>query len=135
MDPEGPQTCGSGSPTLSDSLTISDTKKGKLQRKKVDHLVSGENDGNVLADPDEIPVPVGHILVGHARRHVEHDDGTLTLDTGNKIVIIILNNPRNMLCLIRKRVESKNPRKRIRGENPPIISSNICASLVLRAVE
>ncbi len=119
MDPEGPKTCGScgsGFPTLLDSLTISKTNKGKLKLKKVDHLVSGENDGNVLADPDEIPVPVGHILVGHARRHVEHDDGTLTLDAGNKIVwincvIVVRNrNPRNMLCSIRKRVESRNPR-------------------------
>ena len=42
-------------------------------------LVAGEDDGNVLAHPDQVPVPVGDVLVCHSRGHIEHDDGTLTL--------------------------------------------------------
>ena len=44
------------------------------------HLVAGEDDGNVLADPHQVPVPVGHVLVGHTRSHVKHDDRTLALN-------------------------------------------------------
>lgn len=43
-------------------------------------LVSDKNDGDVLADSHKIPVPVGDVLVGDARRNVEHDDGALALD-------------------------------------------------------
>ena len=42
-------------------------------------LVAGEDDGDVLADSDQVSVPIGHVLVGHTGGHVEHDDGTLTL--------------------------------------------------------
>ena len=35
--------------------------------------------------PDEIPVPVGHVLVGHTGGHVEHDNGALALDKDVKI--------------------------------------------------
>ena len=57
-------------------------------------LVAGQHDRDVLADPDEVPVPVGHVLVGHPAGHVEHDDGALALDvvavpgTGNKINLV-----------------------------------------------
>ena len=44
------------------------------------HLVPGQHDGYVLADPDQIPVPIRHVLVGHTRGYIEHDDGTLTLN-------------------------------------------------------
>ena len=43
------------------------------------YLVSAEDNGDVLADTDQIPVPVGDVLVGHTGRHVKHDDGTLSL--------------------------------------------------------
>ena len=43
-------------------------------------LVASEDDGNVLADPDQISMPVGNVLVGHTGRHVKHDDGTLSLE-------------------------------------------------------
>ena len=43
------------------------------------NLVAGEDDGNVLAHPDQDPVPVGDVLVCHSRGHIEHDDGTLSL--------------------------------------------------------
>jgi len=43
-------------------------------------LVSAENDGDGLANTHDIPVPVGHVLVGHARSDVEHDDGTVALN-------------------------------------------------------
>ena len=43
-------------------------------------LVSGEDDGNIFADADEITMPVRHVLVGDARCHVEHDDRALALD-------------------------------------------------------
>ena len=44
------------------------------------HFVAGEDDRDVLADPDEVPVPVGDVLVGDARGDVEHDDGALALE-------------------------------------------------------
>ena len=43
-------------------------------------LVAAQDDGHVLADADQISVPVGHVLVRHASSHVEHDDGALPLD-------------------------------------------------------
>merc|ERR1719384_566233 len=43
-------------------------------------LVAGEDDGDVLTDPDKIPVPVGHVLVSHTGGHIKHDDGTLSLN-------------------------------------------------------
>ena len=42
-------------------------------------LVAGEDDGDVLTDPDQVPVPVGDVLVCHTGRHIKHDDGTLSL--------------------------------------------------------
>merc|ERR1712000_744615 len=43
-------------------------------------LVAAEDDGNVLADTDEVTVPVGDVLVGNARCDVEHDDTALSVD-------------------------------------------------------
>lgn len=43
-------------------------------------LVSGQDDGDVLADAREVAVPVGDVLVGDAGGDVEHDDGALALD-------------------------------------------------------
>merc|ERR1719333_1931301 len=43
-------------------------------------LVAGEDDGDVLTDPDQIPVPVGYVLVSHTGGHIKHDDGTLSLN-------------------------------------------------------
>lgn len=44
------------------------------------HLVPTQNDGDILTDPNQIPVPVGHILVRHSCRYVKHNDGALSLD-------------------------------------------------------
>ena len=44
------------------------------------HLVSGQNDGNVFANSNQIAMPVRNVLVCHARCDVEHDDGTLSLN-------------------------------------------------------
>ena len=44
------------------------------------YLVSTKDNGNVLANADQVPMPVGNILVGNTRSHVKHDDGTLSLD-------------------------------------------------------
>ena len=41
-------------------------------------FVATENDGDVLADPGQIAVPVGHVLVGHTRGHVEHNHSALS---------------------------------------------------------
>ena len=41
------------------------------------HLVSAEHDGNVLADAHQVPMPVGHVLVGYSGGDVKHDDGAL----------------------------------------------------------
>lgn len=43
-------------------------------------LVTTEDDGDVLADADEVTMPVGDILVGDAAGDVEHDDAALALD-------------------------------------------------------
>lgn len=42
------------------------------------YLVAAEDDGNVLADADQVAMPVGHVLVGDPRGDVEHDDSTLS---------------------------------------------------------
>ena len=44
------------------------------------HLVTAENDGDVLADTLEVTVPVGDVLVGDAGGDIEHDDTALALD-------------------------------------------------------
>lgn len=44
------------------------------------NFVTAENNGDVLADTLEVAMPVRHVLVGDARRHVKHDDATLALD-------------------------------------------------------
>jgi len=44
------------------------------------NLVSGKDDGNILADTDQITVPVGDVLVGNAGCDVEHDDAALAVD-------------------------------------------------------
>lgn len=44
------------------------------------NLVSGKNNRDVLADTDEIAMPVGHVLVGDAGCDVEHDDSALAVD-------------------------------------------------------
>lgn len=43
-------------------------------------LVSAKHDRDVLANALEITMPVGDVLVGDTRSHVEHDDTTLSLD-------------------------------------------------------
>ena len=43
-------------------------------------LVAAQHDRDVLADPRQVPVPVRYILVGDARRHVEHDDRAFALN-------------------------------------------------------
>jgi hypothetical protein len=44
------------------------------------NLVSDQDNWDVLADSDDISVPVGDVLVCDSAGHIEHDDGTLTLD-------------------------------------------------------
>lgn len=43
-------------------------------------FVSAENDGDVLADPGQVLVPGGDVLVCDTRGNVKHDDGTLSLN-------------------------------------------------------
>ncbi len=40
-------------------------------------LVSNEDDGDVLTDTNEIFVPLGHILVGNAGAHIEHNNSAI----------------------------------------------------------
>jgi len=44
------------------------------------NLVAGQDNWNILADTDEITVPVRHVLVGDTGGHVEHDDTALAVD-------------------------------------------------------
>ena len=48
------------------------------------YLVPREDDGDVLAHPGKVAVPVGDVLVGDARRDVKHDDGALPLDAAGR---------------------------------------------------
>ena len=43
-------------------------------------LVAHEDNGDVVANPHEVTVPVRHILVRNAGGHVKHDDRALPLD-------------------------------------------------------
>ena len=45
------------------------------------NLVASEDDGDVLAHSHQVSVPVWHILVGHTRGHVKHNDRALALYT------------------------------------------------------
>lgn len=44
------------------------------------YLVSAQHDGDVLAHTDQVPVPVGYVLVRDSSRDVKHDNCTLSLD-------------------------------------------------------
>lgn len=44
------------------------------------YLVSAQYDRDVLADPCQVSVPVGYVLVRDAAGNVEHDDCALPLD-------------------------------------------------------
>ena len=46
-------------------------------------LVASEDDGDVLAHPHQISVPVWHILIRHTGGHVKHDDRALALKKKN----------------------------------------------------
>jgi hypothetical protein len=43
-------------------------------------LVTGQDNGDVLADTDEVTVPVGNVLVGDTGGHIEHDHTALAVD-------------------------------------------------------
>ena len=43
-------------------------------------LVAAQDDGNIVAHADQVSVPGGHVLVRDARRHVKHDNRTVSLD-------------------------------------------------------
>ena len=44
------------------------------------HLIATEDNGYVIAHAHQITVPVGNVLVSDTSCHVEHDDGTLSLN-------------------------------------------------------
>ena len=41
------------------------------------HFITAEDYRNLIADPNHISVPIGHILVGDPRGHVKHNDSAL----------------------------------------------------------
>ena len=43
-------------------------------------LVSRQYNRDIFADTSQVTMPVGYVLVGDTRGHVEHNDGTLTLN-------------------------------------------------------
>jgi hypothetical protein len=43
-------------------------------------LVTAKNNGNVFANPLQVSVPVGNVLVGNSGSNIKHDDTTLSLD-------------------------------------------------------
>lgn len=50
------------------------------------HFVPSQHDWDVLANTNDVTVPVGNIFVSGPRGHVEHDDGAIPLnaDTAKK---------------------------------------------------
>jgi hypothetical protein len=44
------------------------------------NFVTAENDWDVLANPLQITMPVGHVLIRDSGCNVEHDDATLSLN-------------------------------------------------------
>jgi hypothetical protein len=56
------------------------------------HLVPTQDYGYVVADSNQVSVPVGNVLVRNASRHVKHDDGTLALD-----VVAVAESPKLLL--------------------------------------
>ena len=74
------------------------------------NLVPNKDDGNVLAHPHNVAMPIGHVLVCDAGRHVEHDDGTLTLN-----VVAITQTAELLLAGSVPNVEGQRPT--IRGES------------------
>lgn len=43
-------------------------------------FVTTQHNRDVLANALEVAMPVGHVFVGDAGRHIEHDNATLSLD-------------------------------------------------------
>lgn len=50
------------------------------------HFVAAKDNGNVLADTDQVTMPVGHILIGNTRGDVEHDDSALSCEGSREVV-------------------------------------------------
>lgn len=44
------------------------------------HFVTTENNWDILTDSDQVPVPIGDVLVGDAGSDIEHDDSTVGLN-------------------------------------------------------
>ena len=44
------------------------------------HLVPAQHDGDVFTHTDQVPMPVGHILVRDSSCDIEHDNCTLSLN-------------------------------------------------------
>ena len=55
------------------------------------NLVSDQNNGDVLADTDEILVPFGNISIGDTGAHIEHNDGAISANATYNIVVNIWN--------------------------------------------
>ena len=43
-------------------------------------LVADEADGNIIANTNQVLVPLGNVLVGDTRGHIEHNDAALAAD-------------------------------------------------------
>ena len=54
-------------------------------------LVSNKDDRNVLADTDEILVPLGNVSIGDTGAHIEHNDGAISANATYNIVVNIWN--------------------------------------------
>ena len=55
------------------------------------NLVSDQDNGNVLADTDEILVPLGNVSIGDTGAHIEHNDGAISANATYNIVVNIWN--------------------------------------------
>jgi len=74
-------------------------------------LVAAQNNGDVLANPDKITVPVWHVFVCDAGGHIEHDDTALAVDviaiTKTTKLLLTCSVPNIKLNLAQVRCETK----------------------------
>ena len=52
------------------------------------NLVTNKDNGNILANTDEILVPLGNVLVGDARAHIKHDNGAVATNATGIMLIL-----------------------------------------------
>lgn len=72
------------------------------------NLVANENDGDVLANSDEILVPLGNVLVSDSRADVEHDDSAIASNATMMLNLMLLTS--NHLSVLLASLDRRYPK-------------------------